>query len=110
MAQTSLHRQDAVERRFDEYLEAIACVLGHADGRATLRNAFRSRTSRFIIDIGLPKKGKHSVGVARQYCGPLGKQDSGSKDRITASALSAGFQTHWRWRILSAACQRPLPP
>ena len=48
-------------------------IQAHAIPRITAHGAI---SSWIIDDTGFPKKGKHSVGVARQYCGQLGKQDN----------------------------------
>lgn len=46
-----------------------------------------------VDDTGFPKKGKHSVGVARQYCGQLGKQDN---CQVTLASEAGNLPVAWR--------------
>jgi len=51
-----------------------------------------------IDDTGLPKKGVHSVGVARQYCGQIGKQDN-CQVAVTLSAANDHASLPIAWRL-----------
>lgn len=51
-----------------------------------------------VDDTGFPKKGKHSVGVARQYCGQLGKQDN-CQVAVSLSIANEGASLPVAWRL-----------
>lgn len=51
-----------------------------------------------IDDTGFPKKGRHSVGVARQYCGQLGKQDN-CQVAVSVSLSNAQGSLPLAWRL-----------
>lgn len=51
-----------------------------------------------IDDTGMPKKGRMSVGVARQYCGQLGKQDN-CQVAVTISLVNAVMSVPAAYRL-----------
>ena len=53
----------------------------------------------WVVDgTGIPKKGKHSVGVARQYCGQLGKQEN-CQVAVSLSVASWRSSLPIAWRL-----------
>src|SRR5665213_561925 len=51
-----------------------------------------------VDDTGYPKKGTHSVGVARQYCGQLGKQDN-CQVAVSVSLANEAFSLPLAYRL-----------
>jgi SRSO17 transposase len=61
-----------------------------------------------VDDTGFPKQGKHSVGVARQYCGQVGKQDNCQVAvSLSLSTWNASLPIAWRLYLPEVWCQAP---
>src|ERR1044071_8791682 len=55
-------------------------------------------TLPIIDDTGFAKKGHHSVGVTRQYCGQLGKQDN-CQIAVSLSLANHAASVPIAWRL-----------
>jgi SRSO17 transposase len=51
-----------------------------------------------VDDTGFPKKGTHSVGVVRQYCGQVGKQET-CRVAVSLSVSTKGASLPIAWRL-----------
>jgi SRSO17 transposase len=59
-----------------------------------------------VDDTGFPKQGKHSVGVARQYCGQIGKHDNcQTAVSLSVSTWSSSLPIAWRLYLPEVWCQ-----
>jgi SRSO17 transposase len=59
-----------------------------------------------VDDTGFPKHGKHSVGVARQYCGQVGKQaDCQAAVSLSVSTWNASLPIAWRLYLPGTWCR-----
>src|ERR1019366_4136469 len=92
------------------------CGADGCEDRSTTRQraapidaSFSAQAAWVVDDTTLPKKGDHSVGVARQYCAPLGKQDN-CQVAVTVSLANASMSVPCAYRLYlpeSWARQRP---
>ena len=59
-----------------------------------------------VDDTGFPKQGKHSAGVARQYCGQIGKQDNcQAAVSLSVSTWSSSLPIAWRLYLPEVWCE-----
>src|ERR687898_799576 len=92
-AHQSLHHFVAKADWSDEALLALvrAWVLPEMERHGPIR-------AWVVGETGFPKKGRHSVGVTRQYCGQIGKQDN-CQVAVSLSVATAEASLPLAWRL-----------
>lgn len=100
-----------ISRELNLYVAHLTQGVSHADRHAGLSGHCTGLTLLLpslgldsgcywiIDDTDFPKKGKHSVGVARKYCGQLGKHDN-RQVAVSLSLASAQGQHSYRVPVL----------
>lgn len=73
----------------------LAAVRGFVLPKLTAHGPIRAW---IVDDTGMPKKGRHSVGVARQYCGQSGKRDN-CQVAVSLSVATQGASLPVAWRL-----------
>lgn len=74
-------------------------MLDYALARVVPALLRRGPITAWIVDeTGFVKKGRHSVGVARQYCGAVGKQEN-CRVAVSLSLATANLSMPAAWRL-----------
>jgi len=74
-------------------------VLGSVRGHVLTAMKHNGPVAAWIVDdTGFLKKGTHSVGVARQYCGPVGKRDN-CRVAVSLSVATHHASVPIAWRL-----------
>lgn len=74
-------------------------VLGVARDYALAQLERHAPVGAWVVDdTAIPKKGKHSVGVTRQYCGVLGKQEN-CQVAVSISLANKTMSVPAAWRL-----------
>jgi SRSO17 transposase len=91
--------QDGDEQCLQQFVNQSPWLWGPVRERLAVRMSAEIVPEAWVIDdTGFPKQGKKSVGVARQYCGALGKTGN-CQVGVSVNAVTARASCPIDWRL-----------